>query len=83
MVAYRVRFDPNRNKLRPDGTVGVCGESGNHVTKLEKKHDIEDDGNSEDGKGDVRENVHLGAYGFEVFEQFLLFEGISVSGFAD
>ena len=53
------------------------------MTKLEKKQDIEDDGNSQKGKGDVGENVDFGAYGFEVFEKFLLFKGIAVGGFAD
>jgi hypothetical protein len=66
-----------------DGVMGgVCGLR-DDVANLEVKHNVEYDGDTEKSEGDKGENIDFAAHRFEVAEQFLLFKGVAVGGFAD
>lgn len=56
---------------------------GENPADVEKEQDVEQDGRSEEGEGEDGKNVDLVSDGLEIFKQFLLFEGIAISGFAD
>src|SRR3974377_2117599 len=54
-----------------------------HLVDMEKKHEVEKHRNHQQKAKENREEVHLVAHGFQVFDEFLLFERVGVGGFTD